>query len=115
MALSRKSMVDSVYTIWNTCPSSEHSSSAATCGGQSGTSLSSFQRPGPQASAPRFPAGQHAPAALPPAQLAPHPSQPGVGLGGSTPDTRLHPPAAEAGPGLGVPRGASMRPPGRGL
>lgn len=31
MALSRKSMVDSVYTIWKTWPSREHSSSAATC------------------------------------------------------------------------------------
>lgn len=31
MARSRKSMVDSVYTIWKTCPSREHSSSAATC------------------------------------------------------------------------------------
>lgn len=33
MALSRKSIVDSVYTIWKTWPSRRHNSSAATCHG----------------------------------------------------------------------------------
>lgn len=47
MALSRKSIVDSVYTIWNTCPSRAHSSSAATCRGDAAAPLGTFQVPGP--------------------------------------------------------------------
>lgn len=36
-------MVDSVYTIWKTCPSREHSSSAATCrGDEAGSSWAAF-------------------------------------------------------------------------
>lgn len=48
MALSRKSMVDSVYTIWNTCPSRAHSSSAATCRGDTAAPLGAFQAPASQ-------------------------------------------------------------------
>lgn len=52
MALSRKSMVDSVYTVWNTCPSSEHSSSAAAC---RGTVAPSWAAPGGQPAPQPFP------------------------------------------------------------
>lgn len=86
MALSRKSMVDSVYTIWNTCPSSEHSSSAATCRAE-------WQLQSVRAAAR--------------AQIVPLPGHPpplpAWGGWGSTPNARP-PPAAEAGPD-GITRG----------
>lgn len=63
MALSRKSMVDSVYTIWKTCPSREHSSSAATCRGD---------KAGPSWAACRPPGSSDAQPAPGPRALAPH-------------------------------------------
>lgn len=51
MALSRKSMVDSVYTIWKTCPSRAHSSSAATYRRDAAAPLGTFPAPGPSGAA----------------------------------------------------------------